>query len=450
MNPAILLHIDGYWRLVEDGHIRAVPEYPRLSSPTLVLTDFGNAVSGVTTIHGRKDYAEAMIGRHLRDDNVIENEEVKVLIHYGTSVPDGWEALYTAMPVSAWRRTQAWVLSQADHCLLIPQTALMHRLTRKNSDGVVSGVVFHGERRISVLARGQGGLSYFSVRIRGNTEEDIRASSVLLIDRVRQAQAQESSDQRLVLRWYTFGKTGSSEDEGVAKIFSARPEDDTDDIDEVETEAYLQEDGTYRYFPLDLLKPQLSERIAVNAPLAKVSYFAERNIGYFSLCGGVVSVVCLITAIVFFFMGDSTRAKAAEMNEEARRIVEAARAQAVRTLPADFSALRDFVDLFLAAKAEVDPGNLLRTLRFAAGSEIKLLRLYMQPSDHELVVEGWVDVAAGSGDRLLADFLAQLRRNGFEPEAVDASIALRAPPGTGFAYQLHRNNGSSRGAGRAS
>ncbi|MDR0363344.1 MAG: hypothetical protein LBJ46_11790 [Planctomycetota bacterium] len=448
MNPAILLYIDGYWRLVEDGHVRAVPEYPRLSSPTLVLTDFGNAVSGVTTIHGRKDYAEAMIGRHLRDDNVIENEEVKVLIHYGTSVPDGWEALYTAMPVSAWRRMQAWVLSQADHCLLIPQAALMHRLTRKNSDGVVSGVVFHGERRISVLARGQGGLCYFSVRIRGNTEEDLRASSVLLIDRVRQAQTLESSDQRLALRWYTFGKTSSSE-EGVAKIFSAHPEDDTDDIDEVGTEAYLQEDGTYRYFPLDALKPQLSERIAVNAALAKVSYFAERNIGYFSLCGGVISVVCLITAIVFFFIGDSTRTKAAEVNEDARRIVEAARAQAVSTLPADFSDLRDFVDLFLDAKAEVDPGNLLRTLRFAAGSEIKLLRLYMQPRDHELVIEGWVDVAAGSGDRLLADFLAQLRRNGFEPEAVGASIALRAPPGTGFAYQLRRND-SSRGAGGSS
>ena len=107
MNAAILLHLDGNWALIEGDHIRSVPEYPRLTAPTRVLTDFGGAVSGVSTIHENRRYAEALIGRRLRDDGAIENEEARVLIHHGVSVPGGWQALYTAMPMTLWRRTQS-------------------------------------------------------------------------------------------------------------------------------------------------------------------------------------------------------------------------------------------------------------------------------------------------------------------------------------------------------
>lgn len=89
MNAAILLHLDESWTLIEEDRVRTVREYPRLAAPTLVVTDFGGAVSGISTIHENKHYAEALIGRRLRDDNAIENEEARILIHHGIPVPVG-------------------------------------------------------------------------------------------------------------------------------------------------------------------------------------------------------------------------------------------------------------------------------------------------------------------------------------------------------------------------
>jgi hypothetical protein len=424
MNAVIVLHFDGNWTLIEEDRVRTAPEYPRLAAPALVVTDFGGAVSGVSTIHENRRYAEALIGRRLRDDGAIENGEAKVLIHHGASVPGGWQALYTAMPMSLWRRMQSWIASQEEHCLVIPQTALMHRLIRRDGEGVV----FHGGRKISILAQGQGKLSYFSARVRGDAEEDARACATTLAQRIRQEQAQEASGQRLSFRWHSFGKAG------LAGTFAAHSESAAD---EVEQEDYLQEDGSHRRLPLKALAPCLLERIALNAPLAKASYFAERNIGRFSLCAGILVAACIIADLVFFFQTDALRAETAALREEMQKIaVPAAQAGAAEALSPDFFTIRDFVGLLSAAETETDPGDLLRKLRMAAGNDIKLLRVFMQPEDRRLVIEGWVDAASG-GDRRLAGFLAALRRLGFEPEATNASLASRAYPGSAFAYQLY-------------
>jgi hypothetical protein len=429
MNAAILLHLDGSWTLIEEDRVRTVREYPRLAAPTLVVTDFGGAVSGVSTIHENKHYAEALIGRRLRDDNAIENEEARILIHHGISVPGGWQALYTAMPMSLWRRVQSWIASQQEHCLVIPQTALMHRLIRRDGEGVV----FHGGRRISVLAQEQGGsLRYFSARVRGDAEDDLRACAMTLARRVRQEQAQEASGQRLAFRWYSFGQAG------LAEIFAAHLEGD---VDEVEREGYLKEDGGHRHLPLKALAPRLSERIALNTPLARASYFAERNIGRFSLCAGVLVAVCLVADLAFFFQTGAVRAETAALREETQKVAVIA-SEGGKFSP-DFLATRDFIDLLSAAETEDDPGELLQDLRAAAGRDIHLLRIFMPPKDRHLVIEGWVD-AANDGDRQLAGFLVELRRLGFEPEAANASLASRAHPGSAFAYQLYP---ASRGKG---
>lgn len=434
MNADILLNIDGNWMLVEEGCIRAVPEYPRLAAPTLVLTDFDGAASGVSTIHEKRHYAEALIGRRLRDDGVIENEETKVLIHCGAPVSDGWQALYTAMPMTAWRRMQSWIASQDEHCLVIAQAALMRRLIRRDGEGVV----FHGGKRISVLAREQGKLCYFSARVRGDAKDDSRACAMTLAGRIRQEQTLEAPGQRFAFRWYTFGEAS------LAEIFAAHSESSAE---EVEREGYLQNDGTYRYLPLEALIPSLSERIAVNTPLAKASYFAERNIGVFSLSAGVLALACLVAGLAFFFQAVSIRGEAAALGEDTRKIAESARNEGeaggmAGTLPPDFFATRDFIELLSAARTETDPGALLQNLRLAAGDDIKLLRVYMQADDHRIVIEGWVDTSAG-GDRQLANFLARLRQLGFAPEAIDVTLAQRAaPPGSAFAYRLHPDSRS--------
>jgi hypothetical protein len=426
MNAAILFAIDGSWMLVEEDRLRRVPEYPRLAAPTLVLTDFDGAVSGVSTIHEKKPYAEALIGRRLRDDRTIGNEENKVLIHHGAPVPEGWQALYTAMPMAVWRRAQSWAASLPEHCLLIPRVALMRRLIRRDGEGVV----FHTGKGISVLARAQGRIHYFSAQVRGDTEEDLRACAVTLAGRIRQELAPGASGPGFVLRWHAFGEAS------VAEIFARHA---ACRVEEVDREAYLQEDGASRRLPLKAISSCLSERIAASPPLARASYFAERNIGYFSLCAGALAVVVLLAAVAFFFQAEAIHASAEAMRAETQKIAAAAglaSGQAAGSLPADFPATRDFIDLLSAAKTETIPGDLLHDLRLASDENVRLLRIHMQPDDRLIVIEGWIDAASG-GDRQLAGFLTRMRRLGFAPEAVDASLAPRARPGSAFAYRLH-------------
>jgi hypothetical protein len=248
-----------------------------------------------------------------------------------------------------------------------------------------------------------------------------------LAGRIRQEQALDVSGQGFVFRWYAFGETSLAET--FARYVECR-------VEEIKRESYRQEDGGRLRLPLGALSSCLSERIAVNPPFAKVSYFAERNIGYFSLYAGVLATAALLIAIVFFFQAGTIRANAAAMRAETQKVAAAANRQAAESpLPPDFPATRAFIDLLSAARLETDPGDLLRNLRAAAGDDISLTRIHMQPDDRHIIIEGWIDTTAG--DRQLAGFLARLRRLGFEPEAVDAAFAARARPGSAFAYRLY-------------
>jgi hypothetical protein len=424
MNTAILLHLDGTWTLAAEGRLQNMPEYPRLQAPAIVLTDFGGAVSGVSTIHENRRYAAALIGRRLRDDGLIDNAEPKVLIHHGTQTPGGWQALYTAMPMAVWQRMQSWLGAQGEHCLAIAQTALMQRLIRRDGEGVV----FHAGTKICVLMRWQNAWSCFSTRVRGDAADEQRAAVRTLAERFRQEQAlpaQDAPGQTLALCWYAFGAPD------LASEFAAHS---GVRVTSAGTEDYLLGDGASRRLPLGALVPCLSERIAVNPPLARASHFAERHLDRFSLCAGVTAAAIAAVAALRFVQASAIDADAARVREETRQIAESAPAGAAALSP-DFLAARDFIDLLADARSETDPYDFLRNLRLAAGSDVKLLRVYMRPDDRHFVIEGWVDTAVAS-DRRLADFLRRLRRLGFSPEAVDASLAPRARAGASFAYRL--------------
>lgn len=429
MNTALLLHLDGNWTLAEDGRLRNVPEYPKLSAPAIVLTDFGGALSGVSTIHENKGYAAALIGRRLRDDGLIDNAEPKVLIHHGVETPGGWQALYTAMPMAVWRRAQSWLKAQGEHCLAIAQTALMLKLIQR--DG--GGVVFHAGTKICVLMRQQDGFGYFSTRVRGDTADDQHAAIRTLAERLRQEQAllaQDFPGQALAFRWYAFGAPNLTNPTNLASEFAAHS---GVRVTEAGTEDYFRGDGARERLPLGALSSCLSERIAVNPPLARASYFAERHIGRFSLCAGVMAVAFAAVAVTRFVQTDAIGADTARLRAETRRITE--NTPVAAALSSGFLAARDFVDLLANARSETNPYDFLRNLRFAAGGDVKLLRVYMRPDDRHWVIEGWVDTAT-AGDRRLADFLRQLRRLGFNPEVIDASLAPRTRAGASFAYRL--------------
>ncbi|GHU31416.1 hypothetical protein AGMMS50256_19860 [Betaproteobacteria bacterium] len=197
MNSAVIFNLDEKWERYEDGVPQALPDYPELEEPALALTDFGKSVSGVFASDNPR-YLDAIIARRLRDDGLIDGE-AKVLIH---PVKGSRQVFYTAVPMENWQRLQSWAETRREHCLLIAHAGLMPRLLTGDNEAVI----FHCNREISLLARQQGILSYYSIMTLSAREEDFLETVGILMRRVPAL-----SDTKLKLRWHTFGEPLSPE-----------------------------------------------------------------------------------------------------------------------------------------------------------------------------------------------------------------------------------------------
>jgi hypothetical protein len=430
MNAAIIFHTDGKWLLFEGEAVRAVQEYPRLTAPALVLTDFGGALSGVSSVGGRSDYAEALIGRRLRDEGLVDGE-ARVLIHRRVKDGGGALCLYTAIPIDAWRRMQSWAASQKEHCLLIPQTEAMLRLLPKEDQGLV----FRCGRRISLLFQRRDGLDYFSVLSLGDEKSELLACVGTLARRLPE-RSLDPARRAANLTWFSLSAAGGSdEDEDLRAAFS--------EISGVETTraptaSYRDAGGADSEcrVALPALRPVLCERFAVNPMRARFDYFAEKRLALAGCCAGIAALAFAIGGAVLLWRAGDTDARAMLDREDAERaqaVAQSAAGSGSSAFPASrFRETRDLVDLVAGAQAGVDPYSFLRDLRLAAGERVKLLRVFV---GKEIVVEGWVDQTGGN-DRPLAGFVTQLRRQGFSPEAVDTSSTVNTRRTGFFAYRL--------------
>jgi hypothetical protein len=426
--------MDGKWLLFAEDTVRAVQEYPRLEAPAIVLSDFGGALSGVSPVGGRSDYAEALIGRRLRDEGLIDGE-ARVLIHRRVRDSSGFLCLYTAIPIDVWRRMQSWAQNQKEHCLLIAQTEAMLRLLPKGGDGLV----FRCGRRVSLLFRQRDGLDHFSVLSLSDDEKDLLSSVATLARRLPE-RSLDPARSAASLDWFSLSGTGGAdEDETLRAAFS--------EISGVETTraptaSYRGAEGECRV-ALPALRPVFSERFAINPMRARFDYFAEKRLALAGWCAGIVAISFAAAAAVSLWQAGEAGARAAQDREHAQAVARSVEGGGSSALPAfsasRFQATRDLVDLIAGAQAGIDPYSFLRHLRLAAGDQVKLLRV---SAGKEIIVEGWVDQTGGS-DGPLAVFVTQLRRQGFSPEAVDTSSTVNTRRTGFFAYRLSvsRNEG---------
>jgi hypothetical protein len=435
MNEAIIFHMDGKWLLFEGESVRAVQEYPRLEAPAMVLTDFGGALSGVSSVSGRSAYAGALIGRRLRDEGLVDGE-TRVLIHRRVKDSGGFLCLYTAVPMDAWRRMQSWAQNQKEHCLLIPQTAAMLRLLPREGNGLV----FRCGRRISLLFQRRDGLDYFSALSLSDDRSDLLTCVGTLAARLP-GQAFDPARNAANLSWFSLSGPGGAdgEDDVLCAAFS--------EISGIETtcaptESYRGASGECRV-ALSALRPIFSERLAINPMRARFDYFAEKRLAQAGWCAGIAALLFTIGGVALLWQASEINARAVQDKERAERaqaIAQSVQGEAPPAFPASrFHATRDLVDLIAGAQTGIDPSAFLRKLRLASGDKVKLLRVSV---GKEIIVEGWVDQTGGN-DGPLAGFVTQLRRQGFSPEAVDTSSTVNTRRTGFFAYRLSvsRNEG---------
>lgn len=195
MKPQYLLHQDGRWLSFDGRHVRPLDARPRLNRATVVVTDFDGAVSQVTALEGSPAHAVALIEKRLRADGLIDNES-KILIHRTRTVGNGYQALFTAVPLDRWQQMFAWAENQPDHCLLVPTVALLWRTLKPGR-----GVVLHSGRQFVFLAAVGERIVHASALAFSDSHDDLAMTAASLAERVGRELAEGDALQALDVQW---------------------------------------------------------------------------------------------------------------------------------------------------------------------------------------------------------------------------------------------------------
>ncbi len=221
MSRQSLLHIDGKWLSFEGDRVATMDARPRVSQPTIVVTDFDGAVSDVTSLEGSPSHAMALIERRLRADGLLDGDS-KVLIHRMRTVGNGYQALFTAVPLDRWQALFAWADGQEDHCLLVPLVGLLWKRLRPGH-----GVVLHCGRKVLFLAALRNTVVYASALAFSDSRDDLAMTVGALGDSAGvMLSADDGALEPLAIEWIgaltPLAKRGAS----TAKVRTSKPSSD--------------------------------------------------------------------------------------------------------------------------------------------------------------------------------------------------------------------------------
>ncbi|HYG05417.1 MAG TPA: hypothetical protein VD865_03280 [Stenotrophomonas sp.] len=197
MSFQTLLHQDGRWLAFDGAHVRLLDSRPNVERASIALSDFDGAVSQVISLEGSPAHAVALIEKRLRADGLIDNES-KILIHQTRTVGNGYQALFTAVPLDRWQQLFAWAEAQPDHCLLVPSVALLWRMLKPGR-----GIVLHAGRQVVFLASLRDRILHASALAFSDAREDLELTVASLGERVGRELGGGDADalQTLEVEW---------------------------------------------------------------------------------------------------------------------------------------------------------------------------------------------------------------------------------------------------------
>ena len=418
----LLLYLNRQWHGFDGVRLSALPAFPPLQRPTQVITDFENAVSGIAAFEGRPDHAAHVIERRLRADGLIDGES-KVLVHDHRRVGNGYQALYTAIPIEHWQRMLIWAEQQPDHCLLIPQAALLHRTLK-----IGRGIVLRAGAALTFVAVLRERLVHASALAFSDDIEDLEIAATALGERVAAQLAQVQDEVAVV--WCATASADSFDEQQLRVAFATRS---GIPVQPAPHTPLLVAAGAQARSALPYLAAHVSARIAVNHVGSRVAWIAERALPWAAAAAFAFALVLAGLGSYWSVAATGARAEAQALHSEAAKLGQSLQGSA-RALPAAYIPTRDFIEHARDVLAQADPQAGLAVLREAAADEVRILRVRLDPTAHAPVlrVEGLVEDAGGSR---LARFVERLRSAGYEPMAVDPVGSTVHPTGF-FTYQL--------------
>lgn len=425
MSMLTLFHLGGRWLALDDKRLVPMDDYPVLDLPAVVITDFDGALTGVMSLEANSSMAAPLIERRLRDEGLVEGE-TRLEISWLVRVGKGFQALYSAVPMGGWQRIIRWANTGSDHRLVVPLLSVAKRLLQPGR-----AVVLRHGKQVTFLAINHDAIQYAETFAYSDDNEGIQDSVNALADRVRALLGHGRRPSSVV--WYALDATPGQDESAYAAAFGA----------ELDLEVQLAPhslltlpDGATIRSALPVVAEAVRLGDATSPRLAGVPVRAEQALPF-----AAVGAVVLSLALLLF--GWYSRGQANEQAAQASHLQTQATQMASKTemrlaaLSGDAATLentRQFVERVAAASTADDVSIALAKVRQSAQGWVRVLRLRVDETDHQLYVEGAIDKGVDGSERL-GRFIANLRSVGFRPVAVDP------PPGTQsadyFSYALH-------------
>lgn len=419
----LLLHLNRQWSAFDGVRLSEPAAFPSLARPTLVITDFENAVSGIAAFEGRPDHAAHVIERRLRSDGLLDGES-KVLVHDYRRVGSGYQALYTAIPIEPWQRLLIWAEQQPDHCLLMPPVALLRRALKAGE-----GIVLRAGSALHFVAVLRERLVHAAALAFSEDADDLGIAAIALAERVA-AQVALPADE-LSVTWCAAASAAGFDEQRLRSAFATRSGLAVKPAREA---PIIAADGSNARSALPYLAEHAAARIAVNPLGSRTAWLAERALPWAAAAAFAFALLLAGLGSYWSVAAADARKAAHELNTQATRLQQSMQAAPPAAVPTAFEPTRDFLEHARGVLAQVEPQAGLAALREAAAEEVRILRVRLDPAAGRPVlrVEGLAEDAGGAR---LARFVERLRRAGFEPVAVDPGGSVVHPTGF-FTYQL--------------
>ncbi len=144
-----MIHLGEQWWLLNENRLSAIEPEQNFSKTHFIISDFNNAIHGLETISGPVEHAKALVEKQLRDAGLLDGPG-KILIHDTRKIGDAISVVFTAVPTELYADYFEKIVTQKDHCLVIPLMAVLTKycLSIKEKNFVF---VFHYEKQFDLI-----------------------------------------------------------------------------------------------------------------------------------------------------------------------------------------------------------------------------------------------------------------------------------------------------------
>jgi len=428
-----LFHLGGRWLALDDTRLVPMDEYPALDLPAVVVSDFDGALTGVMALEASASMAAPLVERRLRDEGLVEGE-TRLHISWLAPIGKGFQALYSAVPMPHWQRIIRWAGAGKDHRLVVPLLSVAKRLARPGQ----AVVLRHGQQ-LTFLAINQAAVQYAETFAYTSDTDGVQDSVNALADRVRALFGQGGRPRTVV--WYALDAAAGQDEGGHAAAFAAAL---AMDVQLAPHRTLTLPNGETMHSALAEVAKAVRLGDSASPRLATLAARAEQSLPFAAAAAVVMAVVLLLggwyahgQATARTTQADALQASSVELAGKTQLQLAALRGDGDR-----LENTQQFVERVAVASVGEDMSQALARVRQSARGWVRILRLRVDETDHQLYVEGAIDKGADGAARL-GRFIANLRSVGFEPVAADP------PPGAQtanyFSYALHPAGGAVPG-----